>query len=259
MQADSLTLRTLAENIAAQVPPGRGQPCLEESPDKTSALLAALTEGNYRVTACRVAGIGETTLASMFKRAAAGNVAAIALSEAIEKAEALAERQVVAKWRNAIDAGPQYWAAAATFLERKSPDRWGRRQEDSGTPRVLVQIGASGADVTVHVSASGSHAANITDASSSPIDVTPVDTTDTAIVPTVHKVHYQTLTQGVSGLVDAQRQGETTQPADGGVRRANRGETLPGTGGGHAPAQRQSRQRVTSPRTGAAKKKGIAG
>ena len=37
------------------------------------------------------------------------------------------------------------------YLERKHPDRWGRRQEDSGTPIVVVQFGVKDSDVTFNV------------------------------------------------------------------------------------------------------------
>ena len=142
-----------AEQIAAAALPAIGRPPLERDPDTVQKLLAALADGNYRQTACRIAGIAPQTLYNAIKRADSGDAAAIAFVEAVEKAEASAEGQIVQQWRSAINAGPQYWAAAATFLERKAPDRWGRRQDDASVPRVVVQIGARDSDISVSVSA----------------------------------------------------------------------------------------------------------
>jgi len=44
---------------------------------------------------------------------------------------------------------PQFWAAEMTYLERKYPDRWGRRQDDQSVPKVIVQIGIKDSDVSI--------------------------------------------------------------------------------------------------------------
>ena len=171
---DSLTLRVQAEQIAASVPPGRiGPPVLESDPDTVALLIASLSEGNYREAACADAGISKHSLYRALKRAEDGEVAAIALRDAIERAEGAAEAGIVRSWRKAIDSGPQYWAAAATFLERKAPDRWGKRQDDTSTPKVVVQIGTGSGDVQIHVSGADAATPNIIDTQSAPIDVTP--------------------------------------------------------------------------------------
>ena len=46
---------------------------------------------------------------------------------------------------------PRLWAAEMTYLERKHPDRWGRRQDDQNMPRVVVQIGVGGSEVRIGV------------------------------------------------------------------------------------------------------------
>jgi hypothetical protein len=38
-----------------------------------------------------------------------------------------------------------------TYLERKYPEKWGRRQDDSAGPKVQVIIGASESEVRVNV------------------------------------------------------------------------------------------------------------
>ena len=73
-----------------------------------------------------------------------------AFSSAVKEAEAAAESAIVRRVRLAADAGPQYWAAGMTLLERRAPERWGKRMDnDSSGPKVVVQIGVSGNDVQV--------------------------------------------------------------------------------------------------------------
>jgi hypothetical protein len=52
----------------------------------------------------------------------------------------------------------RFWTAGMTWAERKFPDRWGRRQEDAQTPRVVVQIGVKDSDVQVNLATFGGEA-----------------------------------------------------------------------------------------------------
>lgn len=115
---------------------------------RVNKLLRKLADGNYTETATLAAGFSKQTLYNWRDQAKAGNVAAIALLDAMEKASAEAEADAVDDIRKAGKAGPQFWAASATRLERRHPDRWGKRQEDSAAPKVVVQIGIKGSDVT---------------------------------------------------------------------------------------------------------------
>lgn len=146
---DSVALRVQAEQIAASYFPS---PYNESSAlgdaDTVQRLLASLSEGNYRETACRVAGISKQTFYNWLKKAETGDEGAIRLVDAVEKAEALAESDTVRNVRNASKL-PQFWAAGMTWLERKSPEKWGRRPEDSSAPRVIVQVGGQASDVKV--------------------------------------------------------------------------------------------------------------
>ena len=45
----------------------------------------------------------------------------------LKRAEAEAETIHVSNLMKASNAGPQFWAASATYLERKHPERWGKR------------------------------------------------------------------------------------------------------------------------------------
>lgn len=118
---------------------------------RVNQLLKLLAHGNYRSTAALAAGFSRQHLANWERDAKGGNVAAIALFDAMEKAEAWAEQKAVKTVRDAGEAGPQYWAATATHLERRHPERWGKRAEDSGAPKVIVQLGAGAGDVKVGV------------------------------------------------------------------------------------------------------------
>lgn len=141
------TLAERAEAIADQYPVGaNGRPPALQDDNKVLKLLAALRAGNYREIACRVSGISKAAFYESLKRD-------MQFLDAVEKAEAEAEADLIAETTKA-GRSPQFWAANMTLLERKHPDRWGRRQEDSGTPRVIVQIGVKDSDVQVQIGTS---------------------------------------------------------------------------------------------------------
>ena len=114
-------------------------------------LLAAIKDGVSYDIACKSAGIAPRTIYNWKTRADRGEERAIAFVQALEKAEADVERQAV---RNMLKAGEKdmFWAANATYLQRRYPDRWGVRTDDGNTPKVVVQIGVKDSDVTVNVS-----------------------------------------------------------------------------------------------------------
>ena len=45
-----------------------------------------------------------------------------------------------------------------TWLERKSPEKWGRRQDDSQAPKVIVQLGVTAEHVKINVVSPGTFA-----------------------------------------------------------------------------------------------------
>ncbi len=127
-----------------------GAPSTLADPHTVQQFLAAIADGNYRETAARLAGISKQTFYNWLKRAEHGDEAAIAFVDALEKAEATAEAGLVANVRRA-STQPQFWAAGMTLLERKSPEKWGRRQDDSSAPKVVIQFGVQQSDVKVNV------------------------------------------------------------------------------------------------------------
>lgn len=159
--SDATEIDWLAEAAAIRdlhdLDPTRGGlPSVLEDPQRIYKLLKSIASGNYKQTACRIAGIAPQTLYNLIDQAKAGYIPAIRLIDALEKAEAFAEGEMVDCVRNAAKSGPQYWAAGMTYLERRQPDRWGKRQDDSSAPKVIVQIGVSQGDVSVQLGPSPS-------------------------------------------------------------------------------------------------------
>lgn len=109
------------------------------SPDVQAKIVQAIQAGGYIETAAAFAGISKTTLYDWLKRGARekerlqknnrarlrkGEAPFVEFSNAIEKALAEAEmRDVVLIGK----AAAEQWQAAAWRLERKFPQRWGRR------------------------------------------------------------------------------------------------------------------------------------
>lgn len=115
------------------------------TPDTQSAIVQALQAGNYFDASCEYAGITATTGYNWKKR---GKEEAerrqkpnikegsktweteqpfFEFFEAVKKAEANAEVAMAAIIRKASN---ESWQAAAWWLERRFPDKWGRRQTD---------------------------------------------------------------------------------------------------------------------------------
>ena len=136
-------------------PPSTGRPSDIGSASTVQQFLEAIGDGNYIETAAKLAGLSKVTVYEWLKRGQAGEAAYVAFANAVERAEARAEAKMVANVRRASEL-PQFWAAAATHLERRHPDRWSKRQDDSQAPKVIVQIGAGGGDIKVGIIASSS-------------------------------------------------------------------------------------------------------
>jgi hypothetical protein len=115
------------------------------TPERAKGIADMIRAGAYAVVAARANGIGESTYHQWYKRgreAVWSDTGALAdeadrpyveFAEAVKEAEAVAEVLSVGSIRQA---GATSWQAHAWYLERKYPDRWGRkdhlRQEVSG-------------------------------------------------------------------------------------------------------------------------------
>lgn len=111
-------------------------------------LLSLVADGNYLDPAVRAAGFARQTLYNWREQAKDGNLAAIALLDALEKAEATAEVEIVSDVRKAAKSS-QFWAAGMTLISRRHRERWQDKTPDEGGPRVVVQIGVQAGEVQV--------------------------------------------------------------------------------------------------------------
>ncbi|WP_373896370.1 hypothetical protein [Virgibacillus sp. CBA3643] len=113
------------------------------TPEIEQEIIKVVRSGNYVETACAYVGINKTTFYDWLKRGArekdrlAKNHKArmkkdekkyVEFSNAIEKALAYAEIRDVAIIGQAAE---DNWTAAAWRLERKFPDKWGRKDKQS--------------------------------------------------------------------------------------------------------------------------------
>lgn len=109
------------------------------TPARIKRLTNAIRAGNYYDAACAYAGIAYSTFRNWITTAEAAiengtaeqpeNAPFVEFLEDVKKAEADAEVRMVGMWQKQI---PHDWKAAATFLERRHPDKWGRRAPTDG-------------------------------------------------------------------------------------------------------------------------------
>jgi hypothetical protein len=125
------------------------------TPDIEEHLIQLIGNGNYIGTACQAVGIHRSTFENWCDNAKRvddyldnnsiyiEDIDAFDVSQLpddiqklyiyfrmfyrLKRAEAEAEAKHVGNLMAAGSAGPQFWAASATYLERKHPDRWAKR------------------------------------------------------------------------------------------------------------------------------------
>jgi len=99
------------------------------TPKLQETICEFVAAGNYMSTACEAAGISRWTYLNWLHRAEeeATNGGGVYFNflNAVKKAEADAEAERVARIRKA---GETNWLADMTHLERRHPDRWGKRE-----------------------------------------------------------------------------------------------------------------------------------
>ncbi len=99
------------------------------------ALYEAISRGNYAVVACQLAGIEEKTYYEWLRQAdidienglTAEESYYVRLKQSVKEAESKAEDEMVQVVREAATKKRE-WLPATVFLERRHPDRWGRRE-----------------------------------------------------------------------------------------------------------------------------------
>lgn len=101
---------------------------LKLTPELLAAIEQEIGDGNYVTTVCQAHGINRTSFYDWKNR---GEKASSGLFrdfyEAVERATAKSEQKYVEVIKNAANDGT--WTAAAWWLERRYPDRWGKREK----------------------------------------------------------------------------------------------------------------------------------
>jgi hypothetical protein len=96
------------------------------TPQVQGRIVQAIRSGNYANVAARYAGIDERSYFGWMQRGEReGSGIYFQFFLAIKDAESAAEVEAVAQVRLAAR---ESWQAAMTWLERKFPERWGRRE-----------------------------------------------------------------------------------------------------------------------------------
>ena len=106
-------------------PPNIGRPSLN-TPETRAVILEALALGNTVKDSCLGAGVGYSTLREWA-------TADPEFADALEKAQAQARQKMVAVIAKVAFSLEGNWQAAMTFLERRDPEHWGRRDRVSMT------------------------------------------------------------------------------------------------------------------------------
>lgn len=96
------------------------------TPELINMLCAMIEHGHYYSVACKALRISDSTFASWMR---IGKTSATGvyreLYERVLHADAAAEHYALEKWRSHFDKDPR---AAASFLARRWPERWGERK-----------------------------------------------------------------------------------------------------------------------------------
>jgi transposase len=128
--------------------PGAGRPRLLDTPEgqeKAARCLQALRGGNFRNVACDWAGIAESSFREWMAEGEKGTrQSSVDFRRQVLEAEKAAEIRAVALVMKAAANDPRH---AEWWLERKHPDRWGRKDrlqaEVSGPEGGPVQVAAT--------------------------------------------------------------------------------------------------------------------
>jgi transposase len=100
------------------------------TPKAQELICSLIASGNYASVAASAAGISEQTFYSWMERGRNKEKKFLEFLEAIKKAESDAETYRVGR---IVAASAEHWTAAAWWLERKFPDRWGRKERHEHT------------------------------------------------------------------------------------------------------------------------------
>lgn len=152
---DSVTLTKRAEEIAAQYLSELPQDYVGKHSsiaDKhvIANLFRAIAAGLNQRDSCAAAGIHPVTFQRWMQLAEQQPESAYAaLAADLKEAKAAGK---VWHLENIKRHAQKEWTASAWTLERTDPEQFGKRQDDSQAPKVVVNIGVRGEDVQVSLS-----------------------------------------------------------------------------------------------------------
>lgn len=115
-----------------------------------TAIVDTARRGNYMTTCAAMIGVSPRTIMRWLQRGEQDlengeDTSYARLYRDVSQASAQFEDEMVNLVADAARANPQNWAAAMTILERKHPDRFGRRDttvlEGGDRPAIVVNIG----------------------------------------------------------------------------------------------------------------------
>ena len=114
---------------------GTGRPT-KLTPELQDIICKYISDGNYLYTACAAVGITKTTYLHWLERAEREDNNGGGIYNdfviAVKSAEAEAEQKLVSVVREKAINGKE-WLPAMTLLERRHPDRWGRKDRTAIT------------------------------------------------------------------------------------------------------------------------------
>lgn len=113
---------------------------LKCTPELINQIAALVSSGNYIETACQISGISRSTFYDWKKKGEEGKRPFLEFLDTIKKAEAIAEAKRI---QLISQASEENWQAAAWYLERRFPERWGRKKVDmehSGDIQVNIKV-----------------------------------------------------------------------------------------------------------------------
>ena len=116
-----------------------GRPC-KLTPEVQEKICRAIRAGNYAYVAAEYAGIGASTYHRWMQQGEQETSGPFReFRDAVKNAESEAEVRAVAIIQKHME---RNWQAAMTYLERKHPQRWGRRLDvtTAGRPVTKVQL-----------------------------------------------------------------------------------------------------------------------
>ena len=111
------------------------------------ALSTVIAKGNYYITACKLCEISEPTFYGWINQAELDDANGLTEEESIyirlvkslKKAEAQAEASFLAVVEDSAQVKKE-WLPAMTFLERRHPERWGRKDRTQQGVNVNINI-----------------------------------------------------------------------------------------------------------------------